>query len=93
VDLNHAMALAMYQGLGAGLALLEELEQNGTLQHYHLFHVAKADLLRREGRLAEAADAYQQACSLAENGAERAFLERRLAQLRQESTGAGENQG
>jgi RNA polymerase sigma-70 factor (ECF subfamily) len=45
---------------------------------YHLLPAARADLLRRLGRTAEAAAAYRQALALAGNGPERAFLQRRL---------------
>ena len=67
----------MAEGPAAGLALLEGL----PLERYHLFHSARADLLRREGKRAEAASAYRRALDLATNETERAFLERRLAEL------------
>jgi RNA polymerase sigma-70 factor (ECF subfamily) len=50
------------------------------LDRYHLFHSAQADLLRRAGRLDEAADAYRRALAIATNEAERRFLEGRLAE-------------
>ena len=53
----------------------------GALEGYHLLHAARADLLRRGGRVDEAARAYRRALALAANGAERAFLQRRLAEL------------
>ena len=80
VRLNRAVAIAMADGPGAGLPLIDTL--SGELEGYHLFHSARADLLRRLGRDAEAADAYQRAMELASNPAERAFLEGRLATLR-----------
>jgi len=80
VLLNRAVAIAMADGPGAGLPLIDTL--SGELEGYHLFHSARADLLRRLGRDAEAADAYQRAMELASNPAERAFLEGRLATLR-----------
>ena len=45
---------------------------------YHLFHSARADLLRRAGRTDDAAEAYRRALDLTTNDAERRFLERRL---------------
>jgi RNA polymerase sigma-70 factor (ECF subfamily) len=77
VELNRAVAVAMAHGPGAGLELLEGLE----LDRYHLFHSARADLLRRSGRADEARAEYERARELATNDAERAFLERRLAAL------------
>lgn len=79
VELNRAVAVAMADGPAAGLALLDPLEAD--LDGYHLFHAARADLLRRLDRTPESAAAYRRALALATNPAERTFLERRLAQL------------
>ncbi|HKE53237.1 MAG TPA: RNA polymerase sigma factor [Actinomycetota bacterium] len=80
VELNRAVAIAMADGPERGLALLTPLEERlGDYQH---FHSARADLLRRLGRADEAAAAYRRALDLATNPTERAFLERRLAELR-----------
>jgi RNA polymerase sigma-70 factor (ECF subfamily) len=76
VELNRAVAVAMAEGPAAGLALLDGL----PLDEYHLYHAARADLLRREGRTDESRLAYERARTLATNDAERAFLERRLAE-------------
>jgi RNA polymerase sigma-70 factor (ECF subfamily) len=76
VALNHAVALAMADGPAAGLRALEGL--SADLGTYHLFHAARADLLRRNGQPAEAAQAYHEALELAGNPAERRFLARRL---------------
>ena len=82
VALNRAVALAMVAGPAAGLAQIAALEQSdGRLAGYRYLPAAKADLLRREGRVAEAAQAYQAALELAGNEAERAFLAGRLAEL------------
>jgi RNA polymerase sigma-70 factor, ECF subfamily len=80
VALNHAVAVAMADGPAAGLTLLEPLR--AALADYHLWHAARADLLRRLDRSAEAAKAYRQALALVGNDPERRFLERRIAQLR-----------
>jgi RNA polymerase sigma-70 factor, ECF subfamily len=77
VELNRAVAVAMAEGPAAGLELLDEL----PLEDYHLFHSARADLLRREGRRLEARTAYGRARELATNEQERAFLDRRLREL------------
>jgi RNA polymerase sigma-70 factor, ECF subfamily len=80
-ELNRAVAVAMAEGPERGLALIEEIESGGKLEHYHLLPAARADLLRRLGRDPEAADAYRRALELAENPVERSFLERRLREL------------
>jgi RNA polymerase sigma-70 factor (ECF subfamily) len=82
IELNRAAAVAMADGPAAGLALLDRLDADGTLASYHLLHAARADLLRRLGRLPEAANAYERALALAGNLGDRAFLERRLAEAR-----------
>jgi RNA polymerase sigma-70 factor (ECF subfamily) len=82
VRLNAAVAVAMAGDLEGGLAMVEQLEATGELAAYHLLHSARGDLLRRLRRFAESADAYQQAIGLATNPVDRAFLERRLAEVR-----------
>jgi RNA polymerase sigma-70 factor (ECF subfamily) len=79
VELNRAVAVAMDEGEERGLELMAPLDDE--LAGYHLFHSARADLLRRLGRDAEAAEAYARALALARQPTERAFLERRLAQV------------
>jgi RNA polymerase sigma-70 factor (ECF subfamily) len=81
VMLNHAAAIAMAEGPAEGLRLMNDLTVSGLLSGYHLLPAARADLLRRLGRLAEAADAYREALALVGNQAERRFLERRLAEV------------
>jgi len=77
VALNRAVAIAMWQGPEAGLPLIEQLA--GELTGYHLWHAAKADLLRRLGRHREAAAAYRDALAHVGSAPERRFLESRLA--------------
>jgi RNA polymerase sigma-70 factor, ECF subfamily len=79
VALNAAVAVAMADGPARGLPLIDALA--GELDGYHLFHSARADLLRRLDRRAEAADGYRRALVLVTNHSERAFLERRLAEV------------
>jgi RNA polymerase sigma-70 factor (ECF subfamily) len=77
VELNRAVAVAMAGGIEQGLALMETIQLPG----YHLLPAARADLLRRLNRRAEAAAAYREALALVTNEAERRYLERRLAQV------------
>ena len=51
IELIRAVAVAMADGPDAGLALMEPLADD--LDRYHLFHAARADLLRRSGRTAK----------------------------------------
>jgi RNA polymerase sigma-70 factor, ECF subfamily len=80
VELNRAVAVAMADGPAAGLELVDALETSGALRGYHLLPATRADLLRRLGRGAEAADSYRRALDLAVNDAERRYLARRLAE-------------
>lgn len=77
VALNRAVAVAEVSGPGAALAIVESL----PLDAYYLFHAIRADLLRRLGRVEEAAAAYERALALATNAAERVFLEGRRADM------------
>jgi RNA polymerase sigma-70 factor, ECF subfamily len=79
VELNRAVAVAMADGPESGLALIDAIE---GLDAYRHLHSARADLLRRLGRNGEAARAYSRALDLADQPEERAFLERRLAEVR-----------
>jgi RNA polymerase sigma-70 factor (ECF subfamily) len=85
IALNRAVAVAMAQGFDAGLDLVDALSP--ALDDLHLFHSTRADLLRRLGREAEAAIAYERAIELAANDAQRSFLERRLAGVRGSTRG------
>jgi RNA polymerase sigma-70 factor, ECF subfamily len=79
VELNRAVAVAEAEGEERGLELMEPLEDE--LDGYQFLHSARADLLRRLGREAEAAAAYARALELARQPTERAFLERRLEEV------------
>jgi RNA polymerase sigma-70 factor, ECF subfamily len=81
VDLNRAVAVAMVEGVAAGLRLVDELTASGRLDGYHLLPATRADLLRRAGRTTEAKAAYEQALELAPTEAERRYLASRLHQL------------
>jgi len=82
VALNHAAAVAMAERLDRGLRLMEQLEVSGELEGYHLLPAAKADILRRLGRHAEAQRAYERALQLVTHDAERRYLDRRLREVR-----------
>ncbi|MFD9207253.1 RNA polymerase sigma factor [Streptomyces sioyaensis] len=77
VALHRAVAVAEVEGPQAALALVDGL----ALDRYHLFHAVRADLLRRLGRTAEAAAAYERAIDRTDNAAERHFLQRRRQAL------------
>ncbi len=84
VELNAAVALAMAGGpnaLAEALDWIDRIESRAELGDYYLLPAARADLLRRAGRPAEARAAYQRALALATNAAERAYLIRRLAEV------------
>ncbi|NJP43207.1 RNA polymerase sigma factor [Actinacidiphila epipremni] len=91
IELNRAVAVAMAEGPAAGLELLDALRESGALARYYLLPAARADLLRRLDRPAEAADAYREALALAATDSERRFLARRLAEA--EGAGEGEAEG
>jgi RNA polymerase sigma-70 factor (ECF subfamily) len=67
----------MAEGPESGLMLVERID----LPEYHLLHATRADLLRRLERRQEAAAAYRAALALEMNAGDRAFLERRLAEV------------
>lgn len=81
VELNRAAAMAMRDGPAAGLALVDAILGRGDLADYHLAHAARADLLRRLGKAAEARASYERALALVRQEPERRFLERRLREV------------
>ena len=83
VALNHAVAVAMSDGLETGLAQIEKIGASGELEKYYLFHAARADILRRLGRRTESAEAYAAALRLVTNQVERNYLQERLKQVAQ----------
>lgn len=80
VELNRAVAVAMAEGPARGLEAMAPLAE--PLADYPYLHAARADLLRRLERREEAESAYKRARELLSNGAERAFVDRRLAEVR-----------
>lgn len=81
VKLNRAVAVAMRDDPAAGLEIVDAILARGELVRYHLAHAARADLLRRLGRISTARDAYQTALSYTDQEPERRFLLRRLSHL------------
>jgi RNA polymerase sigma factor (sigma-70 family) len=81
VELNRAVAVSMASGPAAGLALVDAVSGEPSLQGYHLLPAVRGDLLSRLGRTEEARDELVRAASLARNGRERALLEARVVQL------------
>jgi RNA polymerase sigma-70 factor, ECF subfamily len=78
VELNRAVAIAMTEGAGAGLTVLDRLSSDAALADHHLYHAARADLLAQLGRRSDAAAAYRRAIASCQTGAELRFLQGRL---------------
>jgi RNA polymerase sigma-70 factor, ECF subfamily len=81
VALNRAVAVGLAAGPNAGLAALDALADEPQLAGYSYLAAARADFLRRLGRLTEARAAYEEALRGTENAVERDFLATRLRQL------------
>ena len=81
VALNHAVSIAMSEGLERGLELIEAAGASGNLNNYYLFHSSRADLLRRLKRFDEAAVSYSRAFDLTENRVEQDYVRRRLREI------------
>ena len=87
IELNRLVAVAMADGPEAaypGLAVLAD-----PLDRYAYYHATRAELLRRAGRPSEAAAAYARALPYCQNGIERRFVQRRLAELHSARTAGG----
>ncbi len=78
VELNRAVAVALSGRVEEGLTLMGGLH---SLEGYYLLHAARADLLRRLERRAEAAAEYRRALELTASEAESGYLERRLLEV------------
>jgi RNA polymerase sigma-70 factor (ECF subfamily) len=81
VELNRAVAIAMRDGPGAGLTLIDELLARGQLADYHLLHAARGEFLQQLGETSAAITAFEQALALTQQGTEQRFLARKLAAL------------
>lgn len=82
VSLNRAVAVAMVDGPQSGLAILDGLAAKGDLENYHIFHAARAELLRHNGSREDASKSYSRALELVTNDSERRYLQRRLREVR-----------
>jgi RNA polymerase sigma-70 factor, ECF subfamily len=83
VEANRAVAVAMSEGPAAGLVILDAVGTDPRLARWPQLHLARAELLRQLGRRADAAGAYQAALQLEPPVPERAFIGRRLRELRE----------
>ncbi|HEY6329441.1 MAG TPA: RNA polymerase sigma factor [Blastocatellia bacterium] len=81
VELNYAVAVSMADGPERGLLLIDSLRARGALNEYHLLPSARADMLRRLGRLPEAIEEYRAALALVKTEPVRRFLEQRISEL------------
>ena len=81
VELNRAAAIAMRDGAGAGLTLVDEILARGELEDYYPAHAARAELCRRLGRARDAVTACKRTLELVTQEPERCFLERRLMEM------------
>ena len=88
IELNRAVAIAMRDGPAAGLAIVDAILARGDLRDYRPAHAARAELSSRLGRTADARASYQRALALAHQEPERRYIERRLAELAAQNTGA-----
>jgi RNA polymerase sigma-70 factor (ECF subfamily) len=85
IRLNASIALSNLEGPEAGLAMLDELADEKLFKKYQPYYAARADLLRRNGDAKAAEQAYLMALKLSHNAAEKQFLEKRLAELAENS--------
>jgi RNA polymerase sigma-70 factor (ECF subfamily) len=81
IEANRAIAVSMVDGPAAGLVILDALRDHPQLSRWPQLHIARADLLRRLGRTADARDAYRAALELNPSLPERTFILRRIDQL------------
>jgi RNA polymerase sigma factor (sigma-70 family) len=82
VALNHAVAVAMAQGLAAGLALLEKLDRDPRIKDHFRLDAVRAHLLERSGNVAAALAHYEAAAEKTASIPERNYLLLRIAHLR-----------
>lgn len=81
IELNQAVAIAMYKGAEAGLQRIDAILARGELNDYHLAHSARAELYRKTGRTKEARASWKRALTLAQQDPERRFIEGKLREL------------
>lgn len=81
IELNRAVAVAMSNGPKTGLQQIDAILERGELTDYHLAHSARAELCRKLGRTKEARASWECALTLAQQGPERRFIERKIREL------------
>ena len=81
VEANRAVAVAMAEGPAAGLVILDALGAHPQMSRWPQYHIARAELLRRVGRYAEASDSYRAALRLEPAVPEQAFIGQRMREL------------
>lgn len=81
IELNRAIAIAMYKGPETGLRQIDVILERGDLNGYHLAHSARAELSRKTGRTDQAKASWERALALAQQDPERRFIERKLREL------------
>ena len=86
IELNRAAAMAMRDGPSAGLDIVDAILARGELRDYYPAHAARADFLRRLGRIEESMAAYEQAVAIVRQEPARRFLLKRLNELRATSS-------
>jgi predicted RNA polymerase sigma factor len=79
VELNRAVAVGMAFGAAAGLEIVDTLNSEPSLKHYHLLPTVRADLLAKLGRFSEAGEDFKRAAFLTRNTRERELLLERAA--------------
>ena len=82
VALNHAVAVAMAQGLDKGLALLEPLARDPRIKDHYRLAAVRAHLLERSGKIGAAIEYYEAAAAQTASIPERNYLLLKIAQLR-----------
>jgi len=88
VELNRAVAVAMAFGPKEGLEMVDALEAEGSLRHYHLLPSVRGDFLARMGKLAQAKAEFERAAALTRNASERELLLGRAKEMGQALGGA-----
>jgi RNA polymerase sigma-70 factor (ECF subfamily) len=89
VELNRSVAVAMAEGPSAGLAIVDALTSEKSLEGYHLLPTVRADFLAKLGRFAEACSELEHAAALARNTRERELLLKRAAQCARDARESG----
>jgi len=81
VELNRAVAVSMAHGPQAGLEIIDTLQNEKALEHYHLLPSVRGDLLLKVGRFDEARRELERAASITRNVRERELLLQRVAAI------------